>query len=255
MPFHYNTNNIQFLYMVIDNILETYEYDTNIIIDTNTEETLVITNKYPNIQIYVHSLEHPFHLTYVHRKHILKNIDNYDIILYSEDDILIPFNTIKNFMEKINYMWPKYIPGFKRCEFSIKNNKYASPDVAGKQTIKTSEIIRINGERYFTPKYPNFAYQGFWLLPTKLLKENINIDSFLTMNIFREHAASYTLGPPPYHCYDDNYKGNMFLNKIPLIQLNDKNQIDEICLVYHTPNKYVDVFESPLIDELIIIED
>lgn len=253
LAFHFNKENIKFIYQVIDNILSTYEYDTDIFIDTNSIESNILLNKYPNIKIFIHNLKHPYHLAYMHRQHIFNNIDNYDVVLYSEDDIIIPFKSIFNFMKKINIMWPKYIPCFKRCEFSSVRNKYGLLDVAGKQILNKNEIITIDDIHYFTPKYPNFAYQGFWLLPTKLLKEHIT-KHFLDVNLHREHAASYTLGPPSYHCYDPNYIGINFLNKIPLLQLNNDFQIDEICLVYHTPNKYVDLFKTPAIDEMIIIE-
>ena len=253
LAFHYNIDNIKFLYKVIDNILDTYKCETDIIIDTNTEETINVLKKYTNIKIYVHNLEHPFHLTYMHRQHFVNNINNYDVVLYSEDDVLIPFESIINFMIKIYTMWPKYIPSFKRCEFSSERQKYALIDVLGKQLLKKEEIIYINDKRYFTPKYPNFGYQAFWILPTNLLKENIN-NNFLMLTTHREHAASYTLGPGHFHCYDENYKGDLFLNKIPLLQLNDDSQIDNICFAYHTPNKYVDVQKTPAIDEMIILQ-
>ena len=252
LAFHYNFDNIKFLYKVIDNIVSTYKFETHICVDTNNDHTIELLEKYKNVEVIVHKqLEHPYHLTYMHRNYMLENIDKYDIMLYSEDDIIIPYNSIIDFLDKIKIFWPKYIPSFKRCEYSKNKNKYAFLDVFGKQEVSKDEIISINNKRYITPKYPNFSYQGFWILPTNLLKENINY-SFLDKNLCREHAASYTLGPPPFHNYDENYKGNIFLNKIPLLELNEKNQIHEICLTYHTPNRYVDIFNTPAVDEFLI---
>ena len=251
IPFHYNLDNINFLYKVIDNIFETYNFDTHICVSTNDKRTISLLAKYEKIEVIIHLLNHPYHLAYMHREYMLKNIDNYDLMLYSEDDILIPFKSILDFLDKIKILWPKYIPSFKRCEYSKNKNKFTFLDVLGKQEVSKDEILTIDGKRYITPKYPNMAYQGFWILPTKMLKENLCYN-FLNINLYREHAASFTLGPPPYHNYDKNYVDNLFLNKIPLLELNDNNQIHEICLTYHLPNKYVDIFNTPALDELLI---
>ena len=250
LSFHYNIDNINFLYKVIDNIIATYDFKTHICVSTNDHRTIELLNKYKDVEVIVHELEHPYHLTYMHRQYMFNNIDNYDIMIYSEDDILIPFKSILDFLEKIKILWPTYIPSFKRCEYSKNKDKYALLDVHGNQVLSKDDIIHIDGKRYITPAYPNMAYQGFWILPTTLLKENMS--NFLNINLHREHAASYTLGPPPFHNYEENYKGGFFLNKIPLLELNENDQIHEICIVYHTPNRYVDVSNTPTIDEFLI---
>ena len=88
------------------------------------------------------------------------------------------------------------------------------------------------------------------MLPTKYLEIN---NDFMIVSTYREHAASYPLGPPPTHGHVVNYKGGYHLNKIPLFEL-DNNKLSSKCLVYHTPNKYVDTVNPTryTVDEYVV---
>jgi len=266
IAFHYPNNHINYLHSVIDNIILTYTCYKRICVDTNSYEAKnLLEYKYKDyigfeLEIIVHdNLEHPFLLTSVHRDYIFKHINEYDLVMYSEDDILVTYNSILDFLDKLKDLWPKYIPCFKRCEYSKIKRQHAFLDVEGKQTIEYTDIIEINDKQYFTPTYPNFAYQGCWILPTKLLLESMDLNGFLNKTTYREHMASYTLGPPPYHTYDNTYLGSNFLNKIPLFELNNENQIHNNCLIFHLENCHVDIFYPTycdwcLINDLIIMK-
>jgi hypothetical protein len=124
---------------VIDNILLTYICDKRICIDTNSHKAKkILEDKYKDhigfeLEIVVHdNLEHPFLLTSVHRDYIYKHMNDYDLVMYSEDDILITYNSILDFVDKLKDLWPTYIPCFKRCEYS----KIKKHTIMGVTTLK-----------------------------------------------------------------------------------------------------------------------
>jgi hypothetical protein len=255
IAFHYVPNNIKYLKRVLNNIFDNYEYNCHVVIDTNTPVTEEILSPiYPQIEFIVHeNLEHSFHLTWMHREYIKNNINNYDLIIYTEDDILIPFNCIEDFLFKIDTMWPDYIPSYRRLEWD--KNKYLSADITEPHIIKDRDIIILkdmNGKerKYFSP---SIAYQGFWMLPSKLLQPHIN-EYFTFRSVYREHAASFPLGPPPYHNHVENNNNILFLNKIPLLEI-ENGEISNKCCVYHLPNKYTYLYTIPLRNCLQIEND
>lgn len=259
IAFFYVENNIKFLKRVLNNIIDNYEFKCDIIIDTNSELTNNLKNIFPDLNIIVHkNLQHPFHLTWMHREYIKNNYHKYDLVMYSEDDILIPFISIVDYLNKIDIMWPYYIPNFRRIEWDSNKQIYNSCDIIESINISNKDFIYIEDINKIRRKYisPEYAYQAFWIMPTKYLnKYPFEFNSFFEIkSVYREHASSYNLGPPPHHGYIVNNKDPRFLNMTPLLEVNECNEIDNKCLVYHTPNKYLDLYKVPLYNHFNLID-
>jgi hypothetical protein len=205
------------------------------------------------------NLQHGFHLVWCHRDYILKHVDEYDLFLYQEDDLLIPFGNIVDCWEKLN-MWesshpqsshPRYTPSFRRVEWN--GGEYTVVDTQ-QQVVKSSDIIELSDvygvkRRYISPDYP---YSACWILDQKSVKGAIN-DLFNSRSVFREHAASLPLGPPPHHAYsfDDNTSLG-FLNRKPLLEIDCNNKIVATSIIYHLPNKYIKEFTVPLRESISV---
>jgi hypothetical protein len=245
IAFHYDDKNPQrllYLHRVITNILN-YPIKTEIIIDTNNDQVKSLLYKYKNnVNVVVHKLHHPYHLTWMHRKHMIEKINLVDIVHYVEDDIIISYESIKDYLEKIEYMWPKYVPCFERLEWSNNLKDYAVLDMNKIQSIKYKDIIFLNNKKYVSPEQP---YHGFWILPTKFLKTQ-NLNNFRSISTYREHAASYLLGPPHLDfAWDQSGNENsVTLNKKPLLEISNDGIIHDKCLVYHISNNYADNIDS-----------
>lgn len=244
IAFHYDEtkpNRLWFIHQTIINFVNNYKIKFDIIIDTNDVRVKKFMERYKNVNVIVHDyLIHPYHLVWMHRRNIRENIDKYDVVMYTEDDHIIPYYSFLDYLEKIEYMFPKYVPCFERLEWSNTQQCFVALDINKVEKVKKDDIIHIKGKRFFSPKLP---YHGFWIMPSNLLKKTIAYKTnFCYYTLYRDHAASLPLGPPELNLAHDPNKGecNTYMNMIPLFELNEKDKISDICLVYHISNNYSD---------------
>lgn len=217
---HYNPERLKYLKSVVGNFVDNYKVSFDIIINTNTTGLEYFNSE--NILVVVsEKLDHPFHLTSLHRHHIKHNIDRYKTFMYVEDDELIPFENYLNYLENFKLLWPKCVPLFVRVEES-GGVKYIS-DIVEKQSLKT---IKVGGKEFTELCFPN-NYHGFWIMPQKELKESID-DSFTNLSIGREFNAMFV---------------GWHLGKKSVIQVENK-LISEKCYSYHLPNNYAENEET-----------
>jgi hypothetical protein len=225
IAFHYVDSRIIYLEKILEEFKK-YEIDHDIIIDTNSEETLnlqFLQNK--NIEIVINkNLEHPYHLTCRHRFTMLEKLDSYDWFMYLEDDMLLPYENFESFTEKFEELWPSYTPSFIRVE---NHDSYeTSPDIM--IPISNSMVVEVKGKKYVNMPY-HYNYHAFWILPKYALKkciENITKEAFLKIPIqpeVREYAASFVI----------------WQLKIPsLLSITEDGKLDTKCMSYHLPNNY-----------------
>jgi len=207
IAFHNNPDRIQYIKNVIENY-KNYQLDVDIIVDTNEMVDL-------DANVCVHTLEHPYHLTWLHRKHFLDNIDNYDYFMYVEDDMLVPYQCFSEYIENFNMVWGLgYVPSFIRIE--TLNDKEFVTDVIVQQNI---EPYIIQNKKFIRLTHP---YHAFWIMPQKELKETL-VSNFVRKETSRENAASYSI---------------LELNKIPIVRI-EENEISKMCYSYHLANNYV----------------
>ena len=231
------TNHISFFYIesricYINKIIDetnNYECLTDIFIHTNNNKLDIHSfNKYTNgsIHIICHDLStiHPYYLTWKCRELLQQQKNDYDIFMYIEDDILVPWKTIKYWLEyneKLISM--NYNLGFVRIE--VHNNIEYITDLPG---YKFDTIININEDNYcVNNKNP---YCAFWIYNKNEFNNFVNSKYYNINNIInydiREKSA---IG---LHCIKTNYYKNTL---IPIIN----NELNDNCKIYHLPNNYV----------------
>lgn len=210
-------------------VLNEYEMPIHIIVDVNT-----INNNTRNdidADVTIHSLKHPYQLTWIHREHMVNLIDDFDYFMYLEDDMGVPFDAFKNYIENFKLLWPDYIPSFVRIE--DKDGQQYITDCTEKQS--KLKIFRYKGKEWINLTNP---YHAFWIMPQKELKQ-VMTSRFNRLETWREYAASYPMWE---------------LSKKPLVEIKD-GQISPLYYSYHITNNYATNKHNPFakikINELI----
>jgi hypothetical protein len=229
ISFFFLENRIVYINRII-NETNKYEYTTDLFIHTNN----VYLNKdmlepYINGQLVIiyHDLSfiHPFFLTWKCRELLYQQRNDYDIFIYIEDDILIPFKAI-NYWLKYNeqLIEKKYNLGFVRIEIDENGIEYIT-DLFGE---KMDTIIHLDGTTYcVNNKNP---YCACWIYNKGEFNRFVNSPYYNINNIvdygIRESSAIGLHG-----LKTDWYKHTL----IPIVN----NKLIDDCKVYHMPNNYV----------------
>jgi hypothetical protein len=204
----------------------TYDIPIHIVVDTNTDVTIQFAdNDFHNeiesgsIEFCVHkNLEHPSHLTWMHRNHIRDNISQYDVFMYTEDDMDVPFKNFLDYLSKFWDLWPYYVPSFVRIEKNDNGELY-NTDNEKVNLITKEKIIKIQGKSFVALES---SYHAFWILPKEILEQYLYI--FNRVSSSQEMAASFDW-------YD--------LDKTGLVELTNDYKVSNVCYSYHLPNTYV----------------
>jgi|GEM_PF-1390147 len=246
IPFHYSLPREKYLLQILENF-QSYQLKTiNVVIDTNTEESKERLSKFIeqlsfNVEIHCHkNLLDPFDLTWTHRQQILEQKDNYDLFMYSEDDILIPWTHFEDWLIDNEQIYNKgYIRGFVRVEES-KDGKLYLTDF--ETSMFNTVIFKIGKKYYFQPKYP---YYACWVYNQKQLHDFIQSPAWIDGNCqgnIRERAAVGMM-----------WKINGHHDIV--LPINVDKTIDTKALIYHLPNNYQNNPDEPLgkipVDNLI----
>jgi hypothetical protein len=206
IAFHYVESRLIYVKQLINNYA-TFDADVDIIVDCNQDVKL-------DAKVCVHNLEHPYHLTWMHRKHFADNIDEYDYFMYVEDDMLVTYEAFNEYICNFDKLWELgCVPSFIRVE--QYNGKKFVTDITSFQSV---DLISVNGKFFGTLSQP---YHAFWIMPKKQLKESMTND-FVKLDISRENAASYPMWE---------------LHKNPMVII-EGNQISRLCFSYHLANNY-----------------
>ena len=212
---HHTRDRLEYLRRVLTAFADEYALSHDIIIDTNVAALDV---KGENVTSVCHaSLSHPFHLTWMHRRHMKERIEDYGCFMYTEDDIYLPFENFKHYLGNFELLWPAYVPSFTRVE--VFEGEEFLLDVTERQ--ESNAVV----PSFCTLKDP---YHGFWILPQSALKQTMTAD-FVRLSDWREMAAAYPIWE---------------LHKTPVVEL-DGNRVSRKCLAYHLPNNYAPCPTSP----------
>lgn len=234
MPYHHTDGSrMVYLKQVIENLL-TYEMDVHIIVDTNVP----ISAWFDKVDFYVHeNMEHSFHLTWKHRKHMADKIDEYDYYMYTEEDMFLPWECFKNYIDTFDIVWPRYVPGLVRIETGPDGKLY-NTDATKQQVYNIGWCGTYPEHGSFTVL--DFPYHAQWIMPREALKESMS-PSFVRLDTNRELAASYPMWE---------------LGKTALVRMTEGNKISPFCYTAHLPCNYAMSPDSPFgkieIDKLLI---
>lgn len=248
IPFHYNEKQYVHLKKALTRYLKTYDVELNIIIDTNTEQSIDLISKDFKkaiekniIQIVVtKNLPHKYLLTWMHREHFRELMGRYDQYLYIEDDIDLPFENFVHYFKAYDFMPPEYVPACVRTE--EKDGVLYSTDNQWINVINEKDIVTIDGKRYVTMQNP---HHGFWGLPNSILEKN-HLQDYWSLGVgddIQFCACAYL---------------TKYLGKRPLVELTNDNKVSPLCTCVHMSNYYVncptDLFATVPMDKLITIE-
>ena len=231
--FFFNTDRIIYLLKIINEIKK-YKYKTDIFIHTNKIFQINNMINYDNkLEMIHHDLSNinPKKLTWLAKTYMKNFIDNYDIFIYSEDDMLI-YNEAFNYW--LNYkdicFQNKYNIGFLRIEY-LDSKKIYLTDISSnfdKPKFKTLQNIKF----LVNNKNP---YYACWIYDKNIMKKYIQSVFYNQQKLNLEKRvydirASQGIG---YHAK------NMDYFKETLIPLNGINQINNNCYIHHLPNNYI----------------
>ena len=229
ISFYYLENRICYMNKIIYETNK-YEFITDIYIHTNSkilkkEYFIEYTNGTINIIYHDLSSIHPYYLTWKCRNLIKEQANDYDIFIYTEDDMLIPFNTILYWLKyNKNLIQCNYNLGFVRIE--TKDNVEYITDLPG---CKLKSIISLDNIDYCINNIN--PYCAMWIYNKEEFNRFVsskyyNINTINEYGI-REKSAIGLHGNSNYW-----YKGTL----IPLIN----NKLNNNCKIYHLPNNYVE---------------
>jgi hypothetical protein len=228
VSFYFLIDRIKFLNKILEETNQ-YEITTDIFIHTNSKEVeYSLFNEYTNgeMTIVYHDLTniHPYFLTWKCRDLLKQQQNDYDIFMYIEDDILVPYKAIQYWLayhEKLIHL--NYNLGFVRIE--IENNIEYITDLFGE---KLDTIIRIH-ENDFCVNNKN-PYCAFWIYNKNEFNKFVHSEYYNPYHIvgyeIREISAVGLHGVnTPW------YKNTV----IPIIN----NHLNKDCKIYHLSNNYV----------------
>lgn len=127
----------------------------------------------------------PHSLPFEHKRIFFNKADEFDLYIYSEDDILITENNIKNFLKLTNILPIDTISGFIRYEVDFYENKYC-PDV-----ITYYNWVINSVEKHGNELFAQFGNQhsAAYILTKKQLQNAINSSGYLV----GPHKGDYDL--------------------------------------------------------------
>jgi hypothetical protein len=224
-----------------------------IIIDTNSKLTSGVfvfhgTHVYlssdssdPQVLLHVHeTLQHPFQLAWKHRQHVLSLRNKFDVFMYIEDDMLIPYLNYVNYLTTFNLLYPDFVPGFARVEMDSQGFMYNTDN---QKPCKYSKSMVVSKENKIFIQLDN-PYHAFWIAPRHLILRETVRSFYDNSSISREDAASRL----PWSA-----------NNRILVELTGEYEVSKLCFAYHLTNKYVNdvnsLFGKILMSELIVVSD
>jgi hypothetical protein len=217
IAFHYVEERRKYVESLIKR-LSAYPLDVTIIVDTNrviVPFNGAITDVHP-------TLKHPWHLTWMHRSHFKTTINDYDWFMYLEDDMDVPYENFKEYVDNFDMLWARNcVPSFVRLE--TFNGKTFVTDVTSIQEKRP--VIVVGGKEFIILKQP---YHAFWIMPQDALYASMH-DNFTRVEMSRETAASYPMWE---------------LRKKPLIRI-ENSQISPLCYSWHLTNNYAEDPNTP----------
>jgi 2-polyprenyl-3-methyl-5-hydroxy-6-metoxy-1,4-benzoquinol methylase len=213
----YGSANDKYLSRLIDEY-RSMPYSTHIIVLSNVPKDLG-----PDIQVVVGlPTKDPYSLPFGHKQVFMNRIDDYDLFVYSEDDILITEKNIKAFLSVSAVLPENEVAGFFRFE-KDKDGKVFYPDVHWCYHWDARSVRPREG---YTFAFYSNEHAGCYALTRRQLQTAIQSGGFLVGPHQGKHHLRETAATDPYTQCD-------FTKLICISHLND-------FLVHHLPNKYVD---------------
>lgn len=205
----------------LDQLVREYRsmnYFVDIVVVSNIEKNVA-----PGVQVVVGVPDsHPWSLPFAHKAIFAKRLNEYDLFLYSEDDILITEKNINAFLRVLNVMPEECIAGFLRIEKGPADETYY-PEVHHRFHWEPKSLLRYG--IYTFAQFTN-EHAACYLLTREQLRQAIESGGYLVP----PHQGKYDL---LCTAATDPYTQCGFRKVVCISHLGD-------FLVHHLPNKYLD---------------
>lgn len=170
----------------------------------------------------------PHSLPFAHKRIFAEKSDRYDLFVYSEDDIGVKEQNIREFLQATADLEPDEIAGYLRYEVG-QDGTVSLPDVHGPFHWKP-ESVRRRGS-YTVAEFTN-EHAGFYILTQAQLRRAIASGGYLRGPYEGRYGMLETAATDPYTCCG--------FRKVICISAFEQ------FLIHHMPNRYVGVMGIPL---------
>jgi 2-polyprenyl-3-methyl-5-hydroxy-6-metoxy-1,4-benzoquinol methylase len=213
---NYGTANDKYLSHLIDEY-RSMPYSTDIVVLSNVPKDLG-----QRIQVIVGlPSKNPWSLPFAHKQVFANRINDYDLFVYSEDDILITHKNVEAFLRVSAVLPDDEVPGFLRFE-NDKDGKVFHPDI---HWACHWEARSVRSRAGYTFAFLTNEHAGCYMLTQPQLQRAIQSGGFLV----RPHQGKYQMLET---AATDPYTQCGFTKLICISDLNN-------FMVHHLPNKYV----------------
>src|SRR4029077_6482211 len=212
----YGTANGKYLSRVIDEY-RTMPYSTDIVVLSNVPKDLG-----EGIQVVVGlPTKDPWSLPFAHKQAFVNRVNDYDLFVYSEDDVLITRKNVEAFLRLSEVLPDNELAGFLRFE-NDKDGKVFYPDV---HRTYHWEVRSVRSRAGYMFDFLSNEHAGCYMLTQQQLERAIQSGGFLVAPHQGECQMLDAAATGPYtQCG--------FTKLICISHLKD-------FLVHHLPNKYV----------------
>jgi len=127
----------------LEQVLESYScfpWQVDVIVFSNIEKDI---GKLATLIIAQPPTEHPYSFPYVHRQLFKDQVNNYDLFIYSEDDMLITQKNLEAFLSISPLLPDDCVPGFLRYEVD-KHHQVYMPDIHSTFHWSPHSIQKVN---------------------------------------------------------------------------------------------------------------
>lgn len=211
-----------------------------IVVDTNhkeVEQRLKDFGFVEHVQIKVHTeLQHPWLLTWQHRTSFLELLDTFDFFFYTEDDMIIPFENLQKYYERMEELWPNQVASFVRFEQLDSETKLCVDAISKSKRLYS----QIRHDKYINL---NNDYCACWGMEREMLRESLQ-NTFLYSSSIKPHEIRIQAASWP----------SLQLGKIGCIEIDKNCKIKPFCLIEHATRNYIRFPNKPFctlnVDEL-----
>lgn len=163
---------------------------------------------------------HPWSLPFAHKPYFARNAENYDLFIYSEDDMEVTEKNIRAFLEVTPQLESDEIAGFLRYEENGSGDQ-SLPEVHGPFAWKPESVKRRG--HHTIAQFSN-EHAAFYLLTRDQLRRAIASGGFLREPCESRYDMLCTVATDPYT--------NCGMHKVICISAL------EDFLIHHVPNRY-----------------
>ncbi len=215
---NYGTKQLQCLKRVLEEFESYKEFDLTINVHTTVE-----LNEFKGINTKIYPESIGRNLVFEHRKEFTKEVNNYDIFLFMENDVIIPEKSVKLFCEHDKIIPGDCVIGFIRYEKwkeDDEENNFILDEMSNLWGVKQKDMM-FNNKPYFSIVQD---FQSCYLLTRDKL--NLMLSPYY-LSIVDKNLEAGSAGI--FKSYGGKYQKVIPQNKEEL-----RN-----CMIYHVSNKYI----------------